>query len=74
MREDFRDYMGWAIMGDVWDSRQASTCADRCSQEYDMCCVQVSMRDETTNMWNYESYCMYQEAIMGDYDMDMMGY
>lgn len=31
MRQDFRDYMGWAIMGDVWDSRQDSTCADRCN-------------------------------------------
>ena len=43
MREDFRDYFGWAIMGDIWDSREASQCADRCSEERDMCCVQVSM-------------------------------
>ena len=74
MRDDFRDYFGWAIMGDVWDSREASTCADRCSEENGMCCVQISMQDMQSQAWNYESYCMYQESIMADYDMEMMGY
>jgi hypothetical protein len=74
MREDFRDYFGWAIMGDVWDSREASSCADRCSEESGMCCVAVSMQNMQSQAWSYESYCMYQDSIMADYDMEMMGY
>ena len=27
-----------------------------------------------SQVWSYESYCMYQESIMNDYDMEMMGY
>jgi hypothetical protein len=74
MREDFRDYFGWAIMGDVWDSREASSCADRCSEESGMCCVAISMQNMQSQAWSYESYCMYQDSIMADYDMEMMGY
>lgn len=31
MRDAFRENYGWAIMGDIWDSREPSTCADRCN-------------------------------------------
>ena len=74
MREEFREAYGWAIMGDVWDSREASTCADRCNEEYDMCCVQVTMQDMYSQAVNYESYCMYKDSIMDDYSAEMMGY
>lgn len=74
MRNNFRDAFGWAIMGDIWDSREASTCNDRCNKEYDMCCVEVAMQDMNSQAMNYESYCMYKDSIMDDYSMDMMGY
>jgi hypothetical protein len=46
MREEFRDYFGWAIMGETWDTRKPSKCDDSCSDEYQMCCFQVSMQDK----------------------------
>jgi hypothetical protein len=74
MREDFRDYFGWAIMGDVWDTRMPSKCSENCSNEYEMCCFQVSMKNRDTQIYSYESYCMYQDAALSDFNMEMFEY
>jgi hypothetical protein len=75
MRAEFRDYFGYAIMGDMWDETKPSKCEDSCDAEYEMCCVQVAMQDMETQVSSYESYCMIQdEAVMQDFEMGMSGY
>ena len=74
MRIAFRDYFGYAIMGDMWDESMPSKCDDSCNAEYEMCCVQVAMRDQTTLVASSERYCMTQESVMGDYELGLYGY
>ena len=58
MRQDFRDYFGFAILGNVWNINDVSTCGDACSGDYDKCCFNVYMTDRNTNATNNENYCM----------------
>lgn len=74
MRGEFRDYFGYAIMGDMWDESKPSKCDEGCNAEYEMCCVQVAMQDKNSQVTNYESYCMTQDSAMEDMQMAMSGY
>ena len=74
MRSEFRDYFSYAIMGDMWDETKPSECDDSCDAEYEMCCVQVAMKDQNTLVLSSERYCMTQESVKGDYELGLYGY
>lgn len=74
MRAEFRDYFGYAIMGDMWDNSKPSECNEGCDAEFEMCCVHVAMQDMDTQVTNHEYYCMAQEAAMDDFTMSMSAY
>jgi hypothetical protein len=74
MRQDFRDYFGFAILGNVWNVNDVSTCGDACSGDYDKCCFNVYMTDRNTNATNNENYCMIEDAATDEFAIQMMNF